>query len=1089
MSYPLPKSTVLAILMLATTLSLHSQTTLNEASFLRLVKFETGKTAVHLEHGDLDGDSKEDIVVANYGSNSISIFRNISNSFIGLASKIDLTTSAHPTSIAIADLNHDGKSEIIASIEDGSVAVFKNISTSGSIAFESEIATPTGSYAVALAVADIDNDTYPDIAVLNNQSFTISVYSNADKTGGINLQQTASVSTNSASQDVIFANINDDAKPEMIVTNYFMSSVSVYVNASATGSIAFGERIDFVTDASPHTVRAGDVDGDNKPDLVVGHSNSFILSVLLNKSIGTAVTLAPPQNFLTGQTPYGIAITDLDNDGRPDIATGNFSQNNMSVLINTTKATEDTVSFATAYAYDNNNGAPYDLIAFDVEGDGYKELITANFNLPASISIFYNVLGDAARTVPSISSFIPMFGEIGTIVIISGKGYSSNISDNQVFFGSIRAEVLKATDTELTVRVPEGAAYGVISVVCNNFVGSSAYPFNVTFPGGDGGVVYNIDFFAKQADLPGNNPRTVKFADFDGDNKPDIIFTQQAGDKVTIYRNTSTPGLIAYGEITDLLSGPGPFGLTINDFNGDGKADIAVANFNSGLESTASIFKNTSTRGKISFVKVLTIAAGSGASGIVSSDFNFDGKTDLGIAAGNAGYYYYMQNTGANGSIAFESMESIRNWNHAITMVDGDIDGDSIADVVTTNFSGASITVNINDGEKAVPIFSSSTDIPVGQHPLDAAIGDLDGDGKQDILVVNSGSRTVSVLRNISTLRAPAFEIASVETDRGGVAVSLGDLDGDGRLEMIVASGEPDKIGIYKNLSAAGKIVFGQPAYFKTGVSPTDVACGDLDGDGKPDLAIANSYSVVTIVRNTFGEPIVTPSGTSPVYGAITQQSIYDSMVNTHQGQPYVQRHYEVTPANNPNTSTGTIKLFFRQGDFDAFNAHPDHGLNLPMGPSDSAGISNLRVYQYHGTSSEGSPGTYSGSTVVIDPDDARIAWNDETEWWDISFEVQGFSGFFVSVKGGGMDVPSTAADSKLQVYPNPAYGRVIVKHPVSDAAFIRIIDMRGNMVRVVPLKNDASQSEISIYGLPSGIYQLVWRNVNSMHVKTLMVK
>ncbi|HMF73755.1 MAG TPA: VCBS repeat-containing protein, partial [Flavitalea sp.] len=144
MSYPLPKSTLLAILMLATTLSLYSQTTLSDASFLRLVNFQTGKNAVHLAHGDLDGDSKDDIVVANYGSNSISIFRNISNNYVDLASKIDLTTSAHPTSVSIADLNHDGKPEIIASVEQSYVAVFKNISTSGSLAFEPEIVTPTG---------------------------------------------------------------------------------------------------------------------------------------------------------------------------------------------------------------------------------------------------------------------------------------------------------------------------------------------------------------------------------------------------------------------------------------------------------------------------------------------------------------------------------------------------------------------------------------------------------------------------------------------------------------------------------------------------------------------------------------------------------------------------------------------------------------------------------------------------------------------------------------------------------------------------------------------------------------------------------
>jgi hypothetical protein len=306
---------------------------------------------------------------------------------------------------------------------------------------------------------------------------------------------------------------------------------------------------------------------------------------------------------------------------------------------------------------------------------------------------------------------------------------------------------------------------------------------------------------------------------------------------------------------------------------------------------------------------------------------------------------------------------------------------------------------------------------------------------------------------------------------------------------MMVASGQPGKIGIYNNLSVPGNIVFGEVAYYQTGEGPTDVACADIDGDGKIDVAVGNGYSSVTILRNTFGEPKVTPSGSNAVYGAIVQKSYYDSTVNDYRGQPYVQRHYEVTPVNNPNSATGTITLYFRQSDFDAFNQHPDRGLSLPMGPNDSSGIANLRVYQFHGTSTDGMPGTYSGNPVVIDPEDSRIVWNAETQWWEVSFEVNGFSGFFISVKGNGLTLPPPVTDDKLTVYPNPAYGRVVVKHPVSEKAIIKIVDMRGTVIRITPLKNDASQTEIGIYGLASGIYKIIWQTVNAKHVKTLMVK
>jgi hypothetical protein len=113
---------------------------------------------------------------------------------------------------------------------------------------------------------------------------------------------------------------------------------------------------------------------------------------------------------------------------------------------------------------------------------------------------------------------------------------------------------------------------------------------------------------------------------------------------------------------------------------------------------------------------------------------------------------------------------------------------------------------------------------------------------------------------------------------------------------------------------------------------------------------------------------------------------------------PVVQRHYQITPATNPTTATGTITLYFTQADFDAFNAAPGSTVKLPTGPLDAAGIANLRIGKYSGTSSDGSglPATYTSTSIVIDPADANIVWNATDGFWGVTFDVTGFSGFVV---------------------------------------------------------------------------------------------
>ncbi len=148
----------------------------------------------------------------------------------------------------------------------------------------------------------------------------------------------------------------------------------------------------------------------------------------------------------------------------------------------------------------------------------------------------------------------------------------------------------------------------------------------------------------------------------------------------------------------------------------------------------------------------------------------------------------------------------------------------------------------------------------------------------------------------------------------------------------------------------------------------------------------------------------ITPSGIAPVSGDINVQVTIDPMVQTYNNGAYVQRHYDVTPVTNANTATAAIKLYYSQAEFDAYNAANGTAQDIPTGPADAAGISHLRIMQYHGTSATGMPGSYTGwagsgpDSVLITP--ASVNWNAPALRWEVSFSVTGFSGFFVMSNG-----------------------------------------------------------------------------------------
>ncbi len=164
------------------------------------------------------------------------------------------------------------------------------------------------------------------------------------------------------------------------------------------------------------------------------------------------------------------------------------------------------------------------------------------------------------------------------------------------------------------------------------------------------------------------------------------------------------------------------------------------------------------------------------------------------------------------------------------------------------------------------------------------------------------------------------------------------------------------------------------------------------------NYAVLPAGSGGTVYTDASCNPIakVLPSGSGPaVTGTINTCVKIDASVQTFNAVPYVQRHYDINPVTNAAAATATITLYFTQAEFNAYNTARGAFPALPTGTGDATGKANLRVTQYHGTGT--APGNYTGAAVLIDPVDANIVFNATAARWEVTFDVTGFSGFYVS--------------------------------------------------------------------------------------------
>jgi PKD domain/IPT/TIG domain/FG-GAP-like repeat len=258
---------------------------------------------------------------------------------------------------------------------------------------------------------------------------------------------------------------------------------------------------------------------------------------------------------------------------------------------------------------------------------------TYNFNLTVKnattgcISAVYPITQTIVFPPPTITSFTPTSGAVGSTVTITGTGFNTTAANNVVYFGGAKAAVISSTATQLTVTVPDGSTRGPISVTTGGATALSNKIYNLTnssiatatFSFADKGIVSNLLAGSSNSDV------IVGVGDFDNDGWPDIF---KAGNgSVQVNRNllTSTTATVATTQFSTAsaytVSGS-VMTVAVADIDSDGKLDIIT-----GSSTGLSILRNISTSGNISFAAAVNISTAT--TSIKIADFNYDGKLDI----------------------------------------------------------------------------------------------------------------------------------------------------------------------------------------------------------------------------------------------------------------------------------------------------------------------------------------------------------------------------------------------------------------------------------------------------------------------------
>ena len=441
---------------------------------------------------DIDLDGKLDVVIGAYNSNNVSIFRNTSTGIgnISFATGINYATgsSTSPTSIALKDINGDNKPELFVSCFNSSIRVYQNTSTLGSASFTYYTAYTAGTGANFLKIQDIDKDGKPDIVCSNYYAATFSVFKNTT-TGGV-------ISFNSASIDftittsgnygsgIEVGDLDYDTKPDVVGLGVITTNLGVFRNVSTTGNIttsSFASRIDFTTGSSPNEIRIEDFDGDLRPDIINTNYGSGTFSVYKNRVVSPEPTVASSNiTSTTGLSSITLNFTKGNGSKRLIVARTNSSIG--IVPIDTNFYTPSLV-----FGFGTNIGSTNYIVYSDtgsmvtVYGLTYGQVYNFTVYEFNGIGGFSNYLTSSSATTSQIMGDVYFSKSSGALNLLSTWGPNTNGTGTSPSSFSNSSTVFVVANNPAPTLTSNWIVSGTNSFV---IVGDGVNALNFTIPAG-----------------------------------------------------------------------------------------------------------------------------------------------------------------------------------------------------------------------------------------------------------------------------------------------------------------------------------------------------------------------------------------------------------------------------------------------------------------------------------------------------------------------------------------------------------------------------------------------------------------------------
>jgi Bacterial Ig-like domain (group 3)/FG-GAP-like repeat len=629
----------------------------------------------------------------------------------------------------------------------------------------------------------------------------------------------------------------------------------------------------------------------------------------LANSLSDPIFLEAPTYGSGGQYAGSVAVADVNGDGKPDLVVANQCVNNncdggVSVLLGNGDG-----KFQAAVTYNPGGYDAYSVAVVDVNGDGKPDLVVTNLCADSSCTagLVGVLLGKGDGTFQQVVSYslsdrsysvavadVNRDGKPDLVVANYGGTVGALLGNGDGTFQPIVTYDAGGDQTfAVTVSDVNGDGNPDLLVANNCFSSTNCATGSVSvlLGNGDGkfqpAVTYNSG---------GYDAESVAVADVNVDGKPDLLVANASCLPLGACETGSVGVLLGNGDgtfqpvVTYNSGGFSGESVAVADVNADGKIDLLVANtcaadgsFNCITGSVGVLLGN----GDGTFQAAVSYnSEGTGASSVVTADVNGDGKPDVLVANTCGNYGYSNCTTGSVGVLLnngdgsfYAALNYSSGGSEPNSAAVADVNGDGKLDLVVANQDGSlSALLGNGDGKFQAAVTYSSG----GAEAESVAVADMNGDGKPDLIVANqcnceSGDGSMGVLLGNGDGTFQAAVNYGLQSSPNSVAVA--DVNGDGKPDLVVAS-----YGTLEVLLGNGDGSFQSPSENVTELDGQSVAVADVNGDGKLDLVVANhgdgtpnSGSVSVLLGNGDGtfQPVVTYSS-----GAIYTDAILVGDVN-----------------------------------------------------------------------------------------------------------------------------------------------------------------------------------------------------------------